>query len=67
MEFYTDIKIKFPQQAFEHYLNLLYWPKQFKEWLEERKAQLYQMKEALFQEMGKEKKQIFHKIELFKK
>jgi hypothetical protein len=66
MEFLLDIKVMLLSEDYMAYLNLLIWPKLFREWVYRKKLDLQSAKDNLFYEMGSEKDMIFEKIQDFK-
>lgn len=67
MDYIESVKILFPSDQYDEFLNIRNWPKTFKKYIEQRREQLLEKKQELYQEMSKEIEEVKEKIKGFGK
>ena len=67
MDYIESVKILFPSDQYDEFLNIRNWPKTFKQYIEQRREQLLEKKQELYQEMSKEIEEVKEKIKGFGK
>ena len=66
MDYIESVQIIFPDVQYAEFLEIRNWPRTFRQYIEDRKAELLAKKDDLYQEMSKEIEEVFEKIKGFK-
>jgi hypothetical protein len=66
MAYIEGVKILFPADQYEEFLEMRNWPRTFKQYIDKRRGELLAKRDSLYKEMSEEIEKVFVRIRGFK-